>query len=502
MSDVRVRIAPSPTGFLHLGVTRTALYNWLTARAAGGSFILRIEDTDRARSTDEFLQAILEDLRWLGLDWDEGPEVGGPRGPYLQSQRGDMYAPYVAKLLERGAAYRCYCTQEELEHRRRSRGATEAEAWKYDGKCASLTDEERTALENEGRSAVVRFRVPEGTTSFVDAIQGAVEFDNAQFDDLVIARGDGTATYNMAVVIDDIEMAITHVIRGSDHLTNTPRQIMMWKALGHEPPVFAHMPLLFGQDGQVLSKRRGAVSIGEYRRRGYLPEAIVNYLALLGWSPGSGEDILGLDEITREFDVSKLSRKQSTFDPDKLAWINAQWMKRMDVPERTDRILPVLREEGLVKGDLDAERRAWLESVVALIDDRVKTLRDVLEFDWFFLESDVGYDSMAVSKVLAKPGAGDILAGLKQRLSEAESFGPDELESVIRGYADEIGLSAGKVMRPLRVALAGKTSSPGMFETLSLLGRDRVLRRIDRAIELTATAGDTTAPEGDSLQQG
>jgi len=484
MSDVRVRIAPSPTGYLHLGVARTALYNWLTARSAGGTFVLRMEDTDRARSTAEYLQAIVDDLRWLGLDWDEGPEVDGPCGPYLQSQRSETYAPYVDRLLEAGAAYRCYCTPEELEERRSARGAEEAEAWKYDGKCAELSPGEREAMEHERKSYVVRFRVPKGETSFVDAIQGPVTFDNDQFDDLVIARGDGTATYNMAVVVDDIEMRITHIIRGSDHLTNTPRQIMMWRALGHEPPVFAHMPLLFGQDGRVLSKRRGAVAIGEYRRQGYLPEAIVNYTALLGWSSESGEDVLSIDQIASEFDLSKLSRKQSTFDPDKLAWLNAQWIKRLTLEDRTDRVIPVLRESGLIEDALESEDRAWIESVVALIDDRLKTLRDVLEFDWFFLASDVDYDSMAVSKVLAKPGAGDILAGLQQRLSKTPDFSPDTLEKTIRSYAEEVGLSAGKVIQPLRVAVTGKTASPGMFETLSLLGRDRVLIRVESAKRL------------------
>ncbi|MBD3347770.1 MAG: glutamate--tRNA ligase [Candidatus Eisenbacteria bacterium] len=486
MSDVRVRLAPSPTGYLHLGVTRTALYNWLTARSGGGSFILRIEDTDRERSTDEFLEAIITDLRWLGLDWDEGPEVEGPHGPYLQSQRGGTYAPFVERLVQEGAAYRCYCTPEELEERRSARSADEAEAWKYDRKCASLSRDEREALERAGRPHVIRFRVPGGKTSFVDAIQGPVEFENDQFDDLVIARRDGTPTYNMAVVIDDMEMRVTHVIRGSDHLTNTPRQIMMWRALGHEPPVFAHMPLLFGQDGKVLSKRRGAVSIGEYRRMGYLPEAIVNYIALLGWASESGEEILSLEQLADEFELSKLSRKPSTFDPDKLVWINAQWMKRLSVPERTERLLPVLRDEGLVAGELTSEEREWLERVVDLIDDRLKTVRDVLDFDWFFLASGVTYDSMAVSKVLDKPGAGEILAGLRKVLSDAPDFTTDALETAIRSYAEEKGVSAGKAIQPLRVAVTGKTASPGMFETLSLLGRHRVLARVDAALELSS----------------
>lgn len=484
MSDVRVRLAPSPTGFLHLGVARTALYNWLTARASGGTFVLRIEDTDRERSTDEFLEAILTDLRWLGLQWDEGPEIGGAYGPYLQSERGTNYAGYIKSLLESDAAYRCFCTPEQLDERREARVSTEAEAWKYDRKCASLMAEESRAMIDEGRPFVVRFRVPEGITIFEDTVQGRLEFDNSEFDDLVIARTDGTPTYNFAVVVDDIEMRITYVIRGSDHLTNTPRQIMLWKALGRTPPVFGHMPLVLAQDGLVLSKRRGAVAIGEYRRRGFLPEAIVNYIALLGWATSDDREILSTDELAVEFELSKISRTASTFDPDKLAWMNAQWVKRLNVVERTDRLLPILREEGLVEGDVDGERLAWLRNVVAAIDDRLKTLRDILEFDWFFLASDVDYDSMAVSKVLAKPGAGNILAGLHRRLSDVPDFTPESLESTIRSFADEMGLSAGKVIQPVRVAVTGKTTSPGIFETLSLLGRDRVLGRIEKAREL------------------
>ncbi|MFH1502203.1 MAG: glutamate--tRNA ligase [Candidatus Eisenbacteria bacterium] len=486
MSDVRVRLAPSPTGFLHLGVARTALYNWLAARAVGGSFVLRIEDTDRERSTDEYLKAILEDLSWLGLHWDEGPEAGGPYGPYLQSERATSYADYVQRLLASGAAYRCFCTPAELEERRSARDSTEAAAWKYDRKCESLSSEDSASRARDGGPFAVRFRVPGGRTSFEDVVQGRLDFDNSEFDDLVIARTDGTPTYNFAVVVDDIEMRVNYVIRGSDHITNTPRQIMLWRALGQEPPRFAHMPLILAQDGLVLSKRRGAVAIGEYRRQGYLPEAIVNYVALLGWACADGRELLSPEELVGEFDLSRISRTASTFDPDKLAWVNAQWIKRLDVEERTDRLVPVLREAGLLTGDPEGRGLDWLRQVVAVIDDRLKTLRDILEFDWFFLASDVDYDSIAVSKVLSKPGADDILAGLHRELSESPEFTPEALEPLVRAFADEMGLSAGKVIQPLRVAVTGKTVSPGMFETLSLLGRDRVLKRIEKARQLTS----------------
>jgi glutamyl-tRNA synthetase len=482
MNGVRVRFAPSPTGYLHIGGGRTALYNWLLARHGGGAFILRIEDTDRARSTKEYLDAILEDLRWLGLDWDEGPEVGGPRGPYFQSERAGSYAPHLERLLADGSAYRCYCSAEELDRRRKAHPAG-PDAWRYDRRCLSLSDHRALELARE-RPPVVRFRVPEGRVCFDDAILGRIEVDNTELDDLVIARPDGTPTYNFAVVVDDLEMGITHIVRGSDHLSNTPRQILLWRALGHEPPTFGHLPLVLSQDGQVLSKRRGAVAIGEYRRRGYLAEALVNSMALLGWSYDGEQELFSADELTEKFDVGRVSRKAASFDPDKLDWMNAQWIRRLGVAERTDRLVPILLEEGLLRNDPKGEERRWVEGVVSAIDDRLKTLRDILRFDWFFLASDIDYDSMAVSKVLAKPGAGDILAGLRKTLSGAPDFQAETLERIIRAYAEEAGLKAGQVIQPVRVAVTGSTASPGIFETLSLLGRERVLTRIGSAMRL------------------
>jgi len=484
MDGVRVRFAPSPTGFLHLGVVRTALFNWLLARKSGGTFILRIEDTDRERSTREYFDAILEDLRWLGLTWDEGPDVGGPHAPYLQSERAGTYRPYIQRLLDDGAAYHCFCTPEELEARKRVQELNGRRGWKYDRRCLKLPDSERRRLLEEGRPAAVRFRIPEGKTIFDDAVLGRIEFDNAELDDLIIARPDGTPTYNFAVVVDDMEMEITHVIRGSDHVTNTPRQILLWQALGRRPPTFGHLPLVLAEDGGVMSKRRGAMPIGEYRRSGYLPEALVNYMALLGWSYDGAEEFFSLEELVDKFDIHRVSRKAATFDPEKLKWMNTQWLKRLDVRERTERLLPILRSEQLVGSEPSAAERAWIEEVVGLIDDRLKTLKDVLEFDWFFLASDVKYDSIAVSEVLGKPGADDILAGLRQILSEAPDFESETLERLIRGFAEARGLKAGEVIQPLRVGVCGKTSSPGIFRTLSLLGRGRVLERLDRALRL------------------
>jgi glutamyl-tRNA synthetase len=347
-----------------------------------------------------------------------------------------------------------------------------------------MTASERDALLADGRPSVVRFLVPEGRTSFEDMVLGRIEFDNAELDDLVIVRGDGTPTYNFAVVVDDIEMAITHVIRGADHISNTPRQIVIWKALGHEPPTFGHQPLVLAPDKQVMSKRRGAVAIGEYRRRGYVQEAVVNYMALLGWSYEGDQEFFSLDDLLQNFNMGRVSRKPASFDPGKLDWMNTQWIKRLDVAERTNRVVPFLRDEGLVPDEITPEERSRLERIVELIDDRLKVLADITDLAGFFLAPDVVYDNIAVSKVLAKPGAGEILVGLHRVLSGCADFRPDTLEAAIRRFADEAALSLGKVVQPLRVALTGGTASPGIFETLTLLGRDVSLARVDRAGEL------------------
>jgi glutamyl-tRNA synthetase len=483
MSNTRVRFAPSPTGFLHLGGARTALFNWLLARASGGRYILRIEDTDRERSTTEFLQAILEDHRWLGLLWDEGPEVGGSAGPYFQSERAGTYAPLLERMLGDGTAYRCYCTPEELESRR-SASPDGVREWRYDRRCLELTAGQRSALEAEGRPSAIRFRVPEGTTRFEDLVLGTVEVDNSELDDLVLARSDGTPTYNFVVVVDDLSMGITHVIRGSDHTSNTPKQILIARALGGTPPSFGHLPLVLGPDKQVLSKRRGALAIGAYRRQGYLPEALVNYMALLGWSYDGEKEFFTLEELTERFDISRVSGKAAAFDPEKLLWMNAQWLKRLPVPERTERMLPFLVEAGLVAGDPSGEDRARLEAIVALVDDRAKTLADIVEQAGYFLAHQIAYDEKAVNKVLTKPAAATILGVLYTRLAEAPDFEPGTLEAVVRGYAEETGLGVGKVVEPVRVAVTGGTASPGMFETLSLLGRRTALERIATARDI------------------
>jgi len=485
MAKVRVRFAPSPTGFLHMGVARTALYNWLFARHEGGTFVLRIEDTDRERSTREYLDALIEDLRWLGLDWDEGPEVGGPVGPYFQSERSDTYSPYVEKLLREGAAYRCFCPAAELEERRRA-AAQEGREWKYDRRCLDLPEATRRAYLAEGRPAAVRFRIPEGRTGFRDLILGDIEVANSEFDDLVIARSDGVPTYNFVAVVDDMLMDITHVIRGSDHVTNTPKQVLIFRALGARPPDYAHLPLVLDQDRKVLSKRRGAVAVREYRRQGYVAEAVVNYMALLGWAYDDSREFFTSDELVSAFDIRGVGKKAAAFDPEKFVWMNAQWIKRLPVRERAERAVPFLRAAGLVGEDETSEQREHLERALDVVGDRVKTLGDAAEQLGFFLASDIAYDTIAVEKVLRAPGAGDTLMAVRELLAAAPDFDPATLERLLRGYAETRGLKLGAAIQPMRVAITGRTASPGIFEVMSVLGRTRTLDRIAKAQALVA----------------
>ncbi len=482
MAKVRVRFAPSPTGFLHMGVARTALYNWLYARHEGGTFVLRIEDTDRTRSTTEYLDALIEDLRWLGLNWDEGPGVGGSAGPYFQSERAATYGPYIERLLGEGAAYRCFCAAEELEERRRS-APQEGLEWKYDRRCLDMPEATLNAYLDEGRPFAVRFRIPEGKTAFRDLILGDIEVENSQFDDLIIARSDGVPTYNFVAVVDDMLMDITHVIRGSDHVTNTPKQILIFRALGAAPPEYAHLPLVLDRDKKVLSKRRGAMSIGEYRRQGYVAEAIVNYMALLGWAYDDSREFFTHDELVRAFDIRAVGKKAAAFDPDKFVWMNAQWIKTLPVAERVERVLPFLRSAGLVGEEVSPPERQYLERVLSAVGDRVKTLADVVEQAGFFLARDVTCDSISIDKVLRAPRAGDTLADVGGLLAAAPDFEPATLEQIVRGYADGKGLKLGEAIQPIRVAVTGRTASPGIFEVLSVLGRERTLERLAKARE-------------------
>jgi len=461
MSDLRVRFAPSPTGYLHIGGARTALFNFLLARKQGGTFVLRIEDTDVERSTGESVEAILQAMQWLGLSYDEGP--------FYQSDRFDLYRQKVDQLIAIGAAYRCYCSPEELDAKR-EQAIKEGGKPRYDGTCRNRSDQP------EGRPFVVRFKSPaEGATSFVDRIKGKISFDNAELDDLIIQRTDGTPTYNFVVVIDDAEMNINLVIRGDDHINNTPRQIPIYKALGYQVPEFAHVPMILGADKKRLSKRHGATSVMAYRDMGYLPEAMVNYLVRLGWSFGD-QEIFSMSELIEKFSLDNVGRSAGIFNPDKLLWLNEHYIKTGD-PDRLGSLLA----EILAGQGIDVSGGPAIGAVVATLQDRAKTLLEMAEGATFYFSPPKGYDEKAAAKFLTEDKRA-ALELLISKLSSLDDFSVDSVESVFSVILDETGLKLGKVGPTVRVALTGGTVSPGIFDVVAVLGRDRVIERLEKAL--------------------
>ncbi|HIE51267.1 MAG TPA: glutamate--tRNA ligase [Armatimonadetes bacterium] len=490
--SVRVRMAPSPTGMFHVGSAHTALFNWLFARHHGGVFILRIEDTDRERSTPEAVKTILDGLRWLGLDWDEGPEVGGPHAPYFQSQRRARYQQAAQELLARGLAYRCYTTPEELEQMRAQQRARGIKSPKYDRRHRDLTPQQERAFQAEGRQPVVRFKTPlTGKTGFTDLIRGPIRVDNRELDDFVLLKANGDPTYNFAVVVDDMDMQITHVIRGEDHISNTPKQLLLWRAFGATPPQFAHLPLLLGPDRRKLSKRHGAVNLLDYAAQGYLPEAMFNFLALIGWSPGGGEtqEIFRREELVARFRLDQVAKAGAVFDLRKLDAINAVYLRRLSVTELTELCLPYLRRAGLVDETLTPGEREWLEQVMALEQERLKRLEEIVDFTRFFFGEEVEIEERARRQWLTRPGTADLLATLHARLAALTSFTAADIEKVVRGLAEERGLSAAKVIHPTRVAVTGRTVGPGLFELMEVLGQERCSRRLQAAVAVAKGGG-------------
>jgi glutamyl-tRNA synthetase len=464
----RVRFAPSPTGYLHIGGARTALFNWLWARQQKGTFVLRIEDTDRERSTQESEQAILDGLRWLGLTWDEGPEVGGPYAPYFQMDRLATYEKHAEALIAKGRAYRCDCSKELLD-KLREEAAKQKRAFRYPGTCRDKN------LPKSTPGAVVRFRMPdEGATTFRDLVKGEITTQHKELQDEVILRADGVPLYNFGAVVDDVEMQITLVARGDDHIVNTPRQILMYQALGYPIPTFAHLPMILGADKQRLSKRHGAVSVLQYRDDGYLPGALVNYLARLGWSHGD-QEIFTIEELVEKFDWQHVGATAGVFNPEKLLWLNQQWIKRTPVAELGKHVAPLLGARGV---QVDPER---LARVLPPIVERAKTLVEMAEQARTFFEHGVRFDEAAAKKNLT-PETRPLLVEARALVDRRIGEGAHALEQAFRDLAAQRGLGLGKVAQPVRVAVTGTTVSPPLFDTLVLLGRDEALARIDAAI--------------------
>lgn len=478
MSDnVRVRFAPSPTGFLHIGGARTALYNWAFARRNNGVFVLRIEDTDPERSTQENTDAILRAMEWLGLDYDEGPVVGGEYGPYFQTQRFSRYTEGLEMLKASGHAYPCFCSAEELDSKRgaaREQGGFAG----YDRACRALPAEDVAARVAAGEPHVWRLKVPEdrGDIVFDDAVRGEVVFPAAAVDDFVLARTDGTPTYNFAVVMDDVDMRISHVIRGDDHLSNTPKQIVVYEALGMPLPTFAHLSMIWGPDGKRLSKRHGATSVEAYAEMGYLPEAIVNYLALLGWSLDGETTIIDAETLKANFSLDRISKNPAIFDVEKLDWMNGVYLRDMPASQFVAHIVPWLQSAGLSDAQDVAERPEWFEKLAPLISERVKRLDEVAEkVEFLFVEPQI--DESAREKVLDKPGAGRSLSAAGVVLGSC-AWTAEAIEEALRAVPEALELKPKVVFQAIRVAATGSTVSPPLFESLELLGRERTLARL------------------------
>jgi glutamyl-tRNA synthetase len=482
---IRVRFAPSPTGYLHIGGARTALFNWLYARRHGGTFILRIEDTDAERSSWEMVDGIVEGLRWLGLDWDEGPDVGGPHAPYFQSERLDRYHALAERLVDQRQAYYCYCSAETIQAKREAAEASGG-GWMYGRTCANLPADEIAQREAAAMPRAIRFRVPTGETRFDDLVRGAIVFDNANIEDFVILRSDRHPTYHLSVVADDAEMEITDVIRGDDHISNTPKQVLLYQALGRPLPRFAHVPLILGPDRKRLSKRHGATSVMEYPRLGYLPEAMTNFLALLGWSPGDDREVFTREDLISHFTLDGISGGNAVFNPEKLDWFNQQHIIRLPAEELARRVRPLLEAAGLWRETFENVDRGWLLGVLDLLKPRVKKLGQFVEDGRPFFEEAVTFDTVAVTKYLAVPAMRSHLQALRSGFAEAQPFAQANLEAILRRVAEQRGLKPAALIHATRVATTGRAASPGLFEVLELLGPERTMVRLDRAFTMAS----------------
>lgn len=481
-NKIKVRFAPSPTGPFHIGGARSALFNWLVARHAGGQFLVRIEDTDLNRSSRESEENIKESMRWLGLDWDEGIDVGGPNGPYRQTERLAIYQKEIQRLISEGKAYYCYCTQEELEAERKAQLA-EGKTPVYGGHCRHLTAEEKARYEAEGRKPVVRLRVPEGETiAFDDMVRGHVEFQSSGVGDFIIMKSDGIPVYNFAVVVDDALMGITHVIRAEEHLSNTPRQIAIYHALGYDVPEFGHISLILGADHKKMSKRHGATSVTAYKDMGYLPDAVVNYLALLGWAPKGEQEIFSREELIRSFSMDRVSSNDAVFDIEKLNWINFQYMKQLSPEALLDFVLPFLEKAGYVEEPLAEEKRAWLQQVVWYVRDRISYGAEAPAQVKMFFEDVPPFTDPEVVSILKTDSSPVILKAFIEALEALPDFTEEAVTACFKAVMKSTGIKGRAAFEPARIALTGVTKGPGMYEMIVLFGREKTLTLLRKAL--------------------
>jgi len=483
MEKIRVRFAPSPTGYLHIGGARTALFNYFFAKRYNGKFILRIEDTDRERLKEDSVSQIVSSMKWLGINWDEGPEKGGEYGPYFQSERLDIYRREAKRLLDEGKAYYCFCTEEDIEKEREEQKRLKV-SYRYSGKCSLLSKEEVEENLRAGKPYVIRIKIPrEGTTEIEDLIRGRVSFDNSQLDDYIILKSNNMPTYNFACVVDDHFMEISHVIRAEEHLSNTPKQVLIYKALGYEVPKFAHLSMILAPDRSKLSKRHGATSVEEFREKGYIKEALVNYLTLLGWSPGEDREIFGMEDTIKNFSLEKVSKTAAIYDINKLTWLNGNYLRELDLDYITKETIPFLIEKGFIKEYEAEEKYDYIKRVVAAVREKVKLLTELADGSEYFFKDISEYDPKGVAKRFKKDGTVRLLESGRKALEDAEDFKVETVEKIYRDLIDKLGIKGGDIIHPTRLALSGKTVGPGLFDIISILGKEECLKRMDKAIE-------------------
>ncbi|WP_338752592.1 glutamate--tRNA ligase [Bacillus sp. FJAT-52991] len=483
-NDIRVRYAPSPTGHLHIGNARTALFNYLYARNKGGKFIIRIEDTDQKRNIEGGEESQLTYLRWLGIDWDEGVDVGGEYGPYRQSERNDIYKKYYDQLLEEGKAYKCYCTSEELEAEREAQQAAGKDMPGYSGKCRHLTEEEQAKLEAEGRTPSIRIKVPKGEVlSFNDMVKGEVSFESDDISDFVIVKQDGTPTYNFAVAIDDRLMEMSHVLRGDDHISNTPKQLVIYRALGWEPPIFGHMTLIVNESRKKLSKRDESIIqfIEQYKELGYLPEALFNFITLLGWSPQGEEEIFSKEEFIDIFTAERLSKSPALFDQQKLQWMNNQYMKKVDVDRVVELALPHLVKAGRIDENPSADQLEWTKQLIALFQEKMSYGAEIVELSELFFKKELTFEEEA-KEVLQEEQVREVMTSFLAKVDELEAFEAEEIKKAMKAVQKETGHKGKKLFMPIRAAVTGQTHGPDLPKAIELIGKEAVKERLQQII--------------------